>query len=345
MRSQIVFGLITVVVLGMVVYLLRNVMGALLLGGLIALMIEPWTALLTRIGLPRPLAILIALTVLLSVVVALILPVLPLFVEEIPLLRDQAPGVVAAAQDQLTHLGGNRLRLLGSKVDFSAMTQLLVNNGSQLLLGQLGTVLGLGLAALGTLAQAGLMILVAFLISLDVNRLKSFILGLSPTSYQMEAEAILGEVIEMLRSYIRAQLIVAGLIGLVSGLTVWVIGLKYPLALGLMAGITALIPYVGPILGALPAELVALSISWRLALLVAITYIVINFVTFNFISPRIFGRAVRLPALVVIVALIAGYSLAGILGILIAVPVAAIARILYDYIHPRLFTNQSRLSI
>jgi predicted PurR-regulated permease PerM len=116
-----------------------------------------------------------------------------------------------------------------------------------------------------------------------------------------------------------------------------VLGLPDAIALGLVAGITALIPYLGPFIGAVPAILVGLASSPFKALVVAAVYFLISNVILNFVYPKIVGDAVRLPPLLVIIAFIAGFSWAGILGMFVAVPLAATLRILFDHIYPRLY--------
>jgi len=127
------------------------------------------------------------------------------------------------------------------------------------------------------------------------------------------------------------------LIGVLSGIGCAVLGLPDAIALGLVAGITALIPYLGPFVGAVPAILVGLSVSPLRALLVGIVYFVISNVILNFVYPKVVGDAVRLPPILVILAFIAGFSWAGILGMFVAVPLAAALRILFDHIYPRLY--------
>ena len=141
----------------------------------------------------------------------------------------------------------------------------------------------------------------------------------------------------MLYAYVRGQLIIAALIGICSGVACAAIGLPDPIALGLIAGITALIPYFGPFIGAVPAILVGLSQSPGTALLIALLYLLISNVILNVVYPKIMGDAVKLPPILVIVALIAGFSWGGILGMFVAVPIAATLRILFDHIYPRLY--------
>jgi predicted PurR-regulated permease PerM len=336
-RAQVTFGLLALAVLLAVAYLIRGVMGAFVLAGLVSLVIEPWVQRLQRLRVPRPLAIVASLVALLTVLAGLVTLVVPLFTEEIPRLEAQAPALAAAAQGQIIRLQGQPLTIFGYRLDLSAATRALEQNGGGFLLGQFGTALGFGIAALGTLAQVGLMLLITFLISLDNGRFIRFTKSLAPTAYRSQVEAIMTDVQRMLHVYVRGQLVIAAMIGLVSGVAVWAIGLKYPLALGLLAGVTALVPYLGPFLGAIPAVVVALSTGWKEAIAVVIAYLVISNVILNFVYPKVIGDALKLPPLAVIVALIAGFSLAGILGMFIAVPLAATLRIVDDHLHPLIF--------
>ena len=158
-----------------------------------------------------------------------------------------------------------------------------------------------------------------------------------PNDYRTDFDQIWRQVRKMLYAYVRGQLIIAGLIGICSGVACAAFGLPDPIALGLIAGVTALIPYFGPFLGAIPAILVGLSVSPETALVIALVYLLISNVILNVVYPKIVGDAVKLPPILVIVALIAGFSWGGILGMFVAVPIAATLRILFDHIYPRLY--------
>jgi predicted PurR-regulated permease PerM len=336
-RKQIVFGLLAVTALVLVLFLVRDVIGPFVLGGLLAFVIEPLVARLTLAGLPRALAILTILLAILLLLAALFALAVPLFLEEIPLLQAQATELATTAQSQLSRLEGAPPVVFGYRLDLSGTVQLLAARGEEFLLGQFGNALSLAITALGTFFQIGLMLLIAFLVSLDAHGIGRFLRSLAPTVYRSDLDAILAAVERMLYGYIKGQLVVALLIGLISGLAVWVIGLKYALALGLLAGMTALVPYLGPFLGAVPAVVVALSIGWQQAVAVVISYVLIGTLLLNVVYPKIVGGAVRLPPLVVIIALVAGFSLAGVLGMFVAVPIAATGRIVYDHFHLLLF--------
>lgn len=336
-RKQVVFSLLAAATLVLVLFLVRDVMGPFVLGSLLAFMMEPLIGRLVRSGLPRALAILITLLTILLALSGVFVLLVPLFTEEIPLLQAQAAGLALTSQGELSRLQGAPPVVFGYRVDLSGTAQLLAARAEEFLVGQFGNALSFAIAALGTVFQLGLMLLIAFLVSLDARPIGRFLRSLSPAAYRSDVEGILTEVEQMLYGYIKGQLLVALLIGLLSGLAVWLIGLKYALALGLLAGTTALVPYLGPILGIVPAIVVALSTGWKQAVAVVISYVVISTLLLNVVYPKIVGGAVRLPPLAVIVALVAGFSLAGVLGMFVAVPIAACGRIVYDHFQFRLF--------
>ncbi len=186
--------------------------------------------------------------------------------------------------------------------------------------------------------QILLMFVAAFLLALDAHSVRRVLRRLVPNDYRNDFDQIWRRVRRMLYAYVRGQIIVAGMIGILSGIGCAVLGLPDAVALGLIAGITAIIPYLGPFIGALPAVLVGLASGGPFkALLVVGLYFVISNVILNFVYPKVMGDAVRLPPLLVIVALIAGFSWAGILGMFVAVPLAATLRIVFDHIYPRLY--------
>jgi len=320
-----------------VLYLLRDFLGAFVLGAAIAFLIQPGIVRLVEIGLPRPAAIGVMFVVIILVLAGLILLVVPLGVSEVAQLQVQAPGLAAAAQDRINSLQGSPVEVFGFKVDLRGVTETINSHLKDYLLGQFGNAVSIGLTALTTLLQIVLMFIVAFLLALDATSIKRVLRRFVPQDYRTDFDQIWRRIRKMLYAYVRGQLIIAGLIGILSGIACAVLGLADPVALGLIAGITALIPYIGPFVGAIPAILVGLAAAPFKAIAIAVVYFVISNVILNFVYPKVMGDAVRLPPILVIVAFIAGFSWAGILGMFVAVPLAATLRILFDHIYPRLY--------
>ena len=332
---QIAFGIAALIVAIVVLFLLRDFLGAFVLGSAIAFLIQPAVARLHAAGVPRMLAIVLVFVAIIIAFAGLVLLIVPLGISEVGQLQVQLPNLTASAQDRLNSL--QPIRVFGIEIDLKGVTQSINSHLREYLLGQFGNAVTLGLTALTTVLQLLLMFIVAFLLALEAPAVRRDLRRLVPNDYRADFDQIWRRVRKMLYAYVRGQLIIAALIGLCSGIACWAIGLPDPVALGLIAGITALIPYLGPFIGAVPAILVGLSQTPGKALLIALLYLLISNVILNFVYPKVMGDAVRLPPILVIVALIAGFSWGGILGMFVAVPIAATLRILFDHIYPRLY--------
>ncbi|HET9781654.1 MAG TPA: AI-2E family transporter [Candidatus Dormibacteraeota bacterium] len=332
---QIAFGLAALVVAIVVLFLLRDFLGAFVLGAAIAFLIQPAVARLHAVGVPRLLAISVVFVGIVIAITGLVLLIVPLGVSEVGQLQVQAPAFAVAAQNRLNSL--QPIAVFGIEIDLKGVTQTIDSHLREYLLGQFGNAVTLGLTALTTVLQLLLMFIVAFLLAIEAPAVRRDLRRFVPSDYRSDFDQIWRQVRKMLYAYVRGQLIVAALIGITSGAACAILRLPDPVALGLIAGITALIPYLGPYIGAVPAVLVGLSQSPGQALAVAIAYVIIPNIYLNFVYPKIVGDAVRLAPIFVIVALIAGFSWGGILGMFVAVPIAATLRILFDHIYPRLY--------
>jgi predicted PurR-regulated permease PerM len=153
-------------------------------------------------------------------------------------------------------------------------------------------------------------------------RLGGFLLGLLPPSGRTLAASVWAEIARGFAGYVRGIAINMVVIGVVSGVAAALLGLPAPALLGVLAGVTEMIPIVGPIAGAIPAILLGFTISPYFPLVVALVYLVIQQVEAHTLVPLVMRHSVGLPALAVVVALAAGGALAGVGGAIVAVPLA-----------------------
>jgi predicted PurR-regulated permease PerM len=335
----VAIGIAAVIIAAGVIYLIRDTLGAFVLGALLAFLINPLVDRLSAF-LPRALAIVVIFVALLGILAGVGTVFVPLLTTEIGQLQQQSPHILAQAQQQFEFVQGQPIRILGFQVDLTRQATNLDQKAGEFLLGQFGNALTLGLVALNLLLQILLTLIVAFLVSFDAHRISNFARRLVPSDYREDFDEIWPRVKAMLYGYIRGQLTVGLIIGVGVGIALFLEGMPFPFALGVLAGISALVPFIGPWIGAIPIELVALSYGPSQAILVGVTYLIITNLVLQFLFPRIMGGAVRLPALAVIVAFIAGFSLAGILGMFIAIPVAATIAILFDHIYVRVYGSR-----
>jgi predicted PurR-regulated permease PerM len=145
-------------------------------------------------------------------------------------------------------------------------------------------------------------------------------------------------------SYVKGQFLLSLIIGLSVGVGLWVLGMvglvphggRYAAAFGAWAGVTELIPYVGPWLGAIPAVLYALVQHPLAALWVALLFLGIQQLEGHVIVPKVMGRSLRLHPLLVIFGLLAGGEIYGFPGILVALPLLAALRAVWEFFSERI---------
>jgi predicted PurR-regulated permease PerM len=152
--------------------------------------------------------------------------------------------------------------------------------------------------------------------------LGGFLLGLLPPANRTLAASVWAEIARGFGGYVRGIAINMIVIGVVTGVAAALLGLPAPALLGVFAGVTEMIPIVGPVAGAIPAILLGFTISPYFPLVVALVYLAIQQVEAHTLVPLVMRHSVGLPALAVVVALAAGGALAGVGGAIVAVPLA-----------------------
>lgn len=164
--------------------------------------------------------------------------------------------------------------------------------------------------------------------ALDPERYRNGTLKLVPPERRDAAGETFDTVGSALRLWMLGQLAAMLLVGVLTGLGLWLIGVPSPLALGLLAGLLEFIPFVGPIVAALPAVALALTLSPTTALWTAGLYLLIQQLEGNLIYPLIQQRAVDLPPPITIFALLSFGILLGPLGLILAAPLAVLSFVL-----------------
>jgi len=182
------------------------------------------------------------------------------------------------------------------------------------------------------LAQLVLVFVMTFYWLTAREPMLAFILRLSPMRIRGQVENIWNDVEGTLGAYLRGQAILMGAVGLASYLGLLVLGVPYAPALAVIAAITEAIPVVGPLAGAVPAVLLAFTVSWPVALGGAVWYFLVQQLEAHVLVPKVMERAVGLNPLLVIVALIAGGLLSGVVGALLAIPVAGAAQVIVRHL-------------
>lgn len=178
--------------------------------------------------------------------------------------------------------------------------------------------------------------ILAFYIIKDWEKIQVAFLQLLPPTGKRDLIMLGAKIDNVLIEYLKGHLLVSTLVGLVTGIAAAIIGVDFALVIGIVSGITNLVPYFGPIIGGIPAIILAMTQSLRDGLYMTVAIIVIQQVESNLITPKIIGEKLGMHPLVIVFALLAGGELLGILGMLIAVPLVASLRIVSSYFYLKL---------
>jgi len=190
------------------------------------------------------------------------------------------------------------------------------------------------LAVAGSLSYLPWLLLIpilAFFLLKDAATLRRTFIRALPHDGQLRGHWLFEELNATLAAYTRAQLLACVLVGVLCGVGFAILGIPYPVVLGVLAGVLEFIPLVGPlVLAAVTATIAALHAP-MLALWAVLFLSVLRLVEDYFIYPRLIRRGIHLHPLAVILAVLAGAELGGLAGMFLAVPAAAIASVLYRH--------------
>jgi len=194
------------------------------------------------------------------------------------------------------------------------------------------TAITVGLTVVEGLFAAVTVFVVAYYWMTERVEIKRAFTTLFPREHRYQVGVIWGEVEAVLGGWVRGQLLLMLFIGVLATVGYLVMGLKYALVLGLLAGLLEIVPLVGPWLGAVPALMVALMQDFKLALIVGVYLLIIQNVEANVLVPRVMQKTVGISSLVVLLGILIGATLGGIGGALVAVPLAAAIQVVLRHV-------------
>jgi predicted PurR-regulated permease PerM len=184
------------------------------------------------------------------------------------------------------------------------------------------------------LSQLFLLLIIPFLsfyMLKDIDRIENFFLTLLPKHRRVEIARLFRKIDLVLGNYLRGQFIVCLIIAILAFLGYKIIGLPYAFLFASFVALFNIIPYVGPFFGAIPAILLACTISFQMVIATILVNLVIQILEGNVISPQIVGRSLQLHPLAIIFSLLVGEEIAGIWGLLLAVPTLAVSKVLFSF--------------
>ena len=280
-----------------------------------------------RIGkrrLPRPAAILVIYATVIGAIVGLGAAVFPPLVRQSQEFWKQLPHYMDLAQQKLASWG-----LISPDASFKELLQQAPAGSGDAVNVVLATLWGFVGGIFGIVS----ILLLTFYMLVDAEKVFSVFVRLFPRRDRHRVSEISELVAVKISAWLGGQMLLGLIIGTMSAIGFFFLGVPYFFVLAVIAGIGEMIPMVGPLLSAVPAVLVALTVSPGLGLAVAGYCWALQLIENNFLVPKVMGDTVGLSAVTVIASLAIGSELLGFVGALLAVPTAAIIQVLFEELY------------
>lgn len=323
----------------LLLFKVRTILGPFFLAFILAYLLNPLVEALERHQISRKRSILIVFGLIIAVLLTIIFLILPTLYNELSKLAVILPNAIQLFTDRVDGLR-EQFKATGLPSRVALVLDQHLGQGEVVIANRLNLFLANLPKALSTVTLYILSPVIAIYFLADWKGLGSRFIRIIPQRWRMEWQRLWQDINHVIRQFLRGDLVVAVIVGILIGVGVKLVGMEYALLIGLICGIFDLIPYFGPVIGAVPAVLLALTKSPAMALKVAVIIFIVQQLEGNIISPKLMGDSVGLHPLWVVFALLAGGELAGVWGMFLAVPVAAVIRVVFNHIYFRLVSTK-----
>lgn len=334
-----------IVFIGLVwlLFAIRALIGPLVIAALLAYVLNPAVTLITnRTKLSHDVSTSLVYLLFLAVLVALLVIFVPIVISQARSLAVELQGIKVQLEDALA----SPVTFLGFDLSFDELLTELQAISSPLLKPE--RILRVLRATTANLTWILVVLVTTYYLLRDWERLREWLIHLAPEAYQPDVRRLHEEVKGVWQAYLRGQLLLMLLVGVLTGLSSAAVGLPGAVAFGLLAGVLELIPSLGPTATAVVAAIVAwfegsaylpLSNAWFTVVVIAL-YTLVQLVENIWLQPRIMGRGLRLHPGLVFVAVVGALALAGALVALIIVPLIGSVVVVGRYIRCRVLGSE-----
>ncbi len=345
--TRLVAGVLLVLLTITILYLMRSLLAPLVLAILLAYLLHPLiTRLTTQWRLSRGCAVLIAYFILVLLLVGTTTGLGVAISQRVTQLASYLRELSVELPAQIESLAGLQVPIGPWQVDLSQINlePILSDLASAIspLLSQTGSLLAsVAKATASVVTLVFLVMVLGYYLLLDLGKMEDVILELVPLPYRGDFRRLMEETGQVWNAFLRGQAILAIVMAVLVAVVLTGLGVRFPLVLGIIAGLMEFVPWFGPVVATVVTVLVALFQPgnwWGLTplgfgLLVFIVFLIIQQLENHVLFPHIIGQSLNLHPLVVLLSVLTGGLLAGLLGLLLAAPTVATLRLWIGYFY------------
>jgi predicted PurR-regulated permease PerM len=341
-QTKIVVSILVLTFLIFLIYRFREILPPTIIALILAYVLSPLvTRIQNRWRLHRALAILASYLILILVATVLLFLLIPLLVDQFDSLNLDLQQLLQQAELFL----GQRFVVMGNTIDGKALVDQITTSFQTLVEPFLGQTLGFLIEIITSIVWLVYIFVISFYLILDNDSIRHWLESLPPPEYRQDYIRLRDEINLIWNSFFRGQIVLASVVAGMFTIAGFILGLPFALAMGIFAGLMEFLPSIGHAIWLFVASILAFFIgstwlpipNWIFMLIIIGLHLVFEQFDLNYLIPRIIGRRVQLPPLVVILGIATGALLAGVIGILLAAPTIASARVIGRYIYANLF--------
>lgn len=318
--TSTIWRIILIVLLLAFLYVIRDILILLFFAVIIASAIDLPARRFDKLKIPRILSVLLIYLICIGLLAGLLIVFIPSFAKELKDFSMEFPKYANELYQKFQRLQDGSLRYQKIVDEI----QMLLGNLGETLRDLAGHVFSKTLGIFGGLFSVVIVIVVSFYLAVQKNGIQNLLKGITPKEHEAYVLGLWERAQKKMGHWLQGQLFLAIIVGILVYIGLSLLHVRFALLLAIIAAILELVPYIGPVLSAIPAVILAFFQAPILALWVIALYVVVQQLENYLLVPLIMKKVVGLNPVVVIIALLVGGKLLGILGILLAVPAAAV---------------------
>ena len=316
---------------------LRTALAAFFISVILAYIINPLVNYLETKRIPRRFGVLIVYVGFILALVLLFVVVLPKTIEELrnlfialPQWLNEWNARILDASDKIekmTNLDMTRIMSSGQK-----LVEAYLNSLENTFVDKVRSMASGMYAALGRMVSFVLVLILTYYFTVDKNRIKVKLYKAIPSGFRTDILNLASEINAAMMEFVKGKLLLAVIVGLMTMCMLFILGVNFAVAIGLITMIADIIPYIGPFLAFVPAFFFSFMDSWTKALWVSIFFVFLQWAENNLFAPKILGKRTGLHPAVVLMCIFIGGGTFGVMGMILSVPVFSILVIIKNFI-------------
>ncbi len=316
---------------------LRTALAAFFISVILAYIINPLVNYLETKRIPRRFGVLIVYVGFILALVLLFVVVLPKTIEELrnlfialPQWLNEWNARILDASDKIekmTNLDMTRIMSSGQK-----QVEAYLNSLENTFVDKVRSMASGMYAALGRMVSFVLVLILTYYFTVDKNRIKVKLYKAIPSGFRTDILNLASEINAAMMEFVKGKLLLAVIVGLMTMCMLFILGVNFAVAIGLITMIADIIPYIGPFLAFVPAFFFSFMDSWTKALWVSIFFVFLQWAENNLFAPKILGKRTGLHPAVVLMCIFIGGGTFGVMGMILSVPVFSILVIIKNFI-------------